>query len=106
MLDAAAMADIPRTIGNSFEQIVRERQEMVLRTAYRILGNWADAEDVSQEALVRLHRHGLGFANAAVLGSWLYRVTVNLCMDRLRSARPWQELPELASDARSVEAEV
>jgi DNA-directed RNA polymerase specialized sigma24 family protein len=31
----------------------------VLRTAYRILGNWADAEEVAQETFLRLPRHGL-----------------------------------------------
>ncbi|MBI3683076.1 MAG: RNA polymerase sigma factor [Acidobacteria bacterium] len=77
----ALMADLPRVADLSFEQVVRQREVQVLRTAYRILGNWADAEDVAQEAFVRLHRRGLGFSNEAALGGWLYRVTVNLCLD-------------------------
>lgn len=51
------MADIPRAVGDTFDQVVRQRETQVLRTAYRILGNWADAEDATQEAFVRLHRH-------------------------------------------------
>jgi RNA polymerase sigma-70 factor (ECF subfamily) len=77
-----------------------------LRTAYRILGNWADAEDVAQEAFLRLHRNGSKLVNEAAMGAWLYRVTVNLCLDRTRSARPSQELPELVSKERSGEAAV
>jgi Sigma-70 region 2 len=37
------------SFGDSFIRVVRERETQVLRTAFRILGNWADAEDVAQE---------------------------------------------------------
>jgi len=104
MTDAALMGEIPRVASDSFDQVVRQREAQVLRTAYRILYNWADAEDVAQEAFLRLHRHGVGFANEAALGAWLYRVTVNLCLDRRRSARPTQELPELRDGTASAES--
>ena len=106
MTDAALMGEIPRVASDSFDQVVRQREAQVLRTAYRILGNWADAEDVAQEAFLRLHRHGWGFVNEAAFGAWLYRVTVNLCFDRTRAARPTQELPELAYEAVSTETEL
>jgi len=100
------MGEIPRATIASFDRVVRERETQVLRTAFRILGNWADAEDVAQEVFLRLHRHGLAFVNDAAAGGWLYRVTVNLCLDRARSARPSQELLELQSLDRSAEAAV
>ena len=118
MLEAALMGEIPRETTESldpisFENVLRRREAQVLRTAYRILGNWADAEDVAQEVFLRLHRHGLGnaqgFVNDAAAGGWLYRVTVNLCLDRMRSARhstDSQELPDLPSLDRSAEAAV
>jgi RNA polymerase sigma-70 factor (ECF subfamily) len=106
MLEAALMGEIPRETTGSFDRVVRERETQVLRTAFRILGNWADAEDVAQEVFLRLHRHGLEFANDGAVGGWLYRVTVNLCVDRTRSARVSQELPELVSRDRSAEAAV
>lgn len=90
-----------------FDEAVRQRQTQVIRIAYRMLGNWADAEDVAQEAFVRLHRHGLAdFESQAALGGWLCRVAVNLCLDRIRSQARWlmtPELPELASTADSAE---
>jgi RNA polymerase sigma-70 factor (ECF subfamily) len=104
MLEAALMGEIPRETAGSFDLVVRQREAQVLRTAFRILGNWADAEDVAQEVFLRLHRHGLAFSNDAAAGGWLYRVTVNLCFDRTRAARPSQELPELVSRDRSAEA--
>jgi len=106
MLEAALMNEIRGEAVASFDQVLRRREAQVLRTAFRILGNWADAEDVAQEVFLRLHRRGRVFANDAAAGGWLYRVTVNLCLDRTRSARPSQELPDLASLDRSAEAAV
>ena len=108
------MTDLACAGSDSFEQVLRKWQAQVLRTAYRILGNWADAEDVAQEAFLRLHGHGLGFANDAAMGGWLYRVTVNLCFDRARAARRSREmrakemregeLPELLSQDAVAES--
>lgn len=98
------MTDIPRAAALSFDEVVRRYEAQVLRTAYRILGNWADAEDAAQEVFVRLHRYGLGFPNEAALGGWLYRVTVNRCLDRARSRRSWQPLVELVCQDASAEA--
>ena len=106
MLDLALMGELPRELTDSFDRVVRQRENQVLRTAYRILCNWADAEDVAQDVFLRLHRHGLGFATEAAFGAWLYRVTVNLCLDRLRSARPMEELPDLRGHGISAEAEL
>lgn len=106
MLEAVLMGELPRETTGSFDQVIRQRETQVLRTAFRILGNWADAEDVAQEVFLRLHKNGLKFENEAAVGGWLYRVTVNLCVDRTRSARPAQELPELPSPDRSAEAAV
>ena len=104
MLDAAVMSDSPPALADSFEQVVRQWETQVLRTAYRILGNWADAEDVAQEAFLRLYRHGINFPSDAALRSWLYRVSVNLCLDRTRSSKRFEELPELVASGASAEA--
>lgn len=91
------------SFGDSFIRAVRERETQALRTAFRILGNWADAEDVAQDVFLRLRRHGLRFANEAALAAWIYRVTVNLCIDRSRTAKPRAEIPEAASEEISAE---
>jgi RNA polymerase sigma-70 factor (ECF subfamily) len=104
MQPAELMFDLPRALSGSFDDVVRQREAQVLRTAYRILGNWADAEEVAQEVFLRLHRHGLGFANDAAMGSWIYRVTVNLCVDQTRKVRPGQDVPDLRDPAASPEA--
>jgi RNA polymerase sigma-70 factor (ECF subfamily) len=91
-------------VGDSFDRVVHDREAQVLRVAYRMLGNWTDAEDAAQEVFVRLYRHGLRFPNDAAMGGWLYRVTVNLCLDRLRSSQTLMELPEMRCAELSAEA--
>jgi len=100
------MAEMARTADDAFDRVVRHREARLLRIAYRMLGNWADAEDVTQDVFLRLHRHGMDFANEAALGSWLHRVAVNLCVDKSRRARPTTELPELSSGNPTAEAEL
>lgn len=74
--------------------------------AARLLGDRAEAEDVAQEAMVRLWRiAGQWRSGEAQLSTWLYRVTLNLCTDRQRSARrrPTEALDLVAepADARA-----
>jgi len=106
MQATALIFEMARVADDAFDQVVRHREAQILRIAYRVLGNWADAEDVAQDVFLRLHRHGLDFANEAALGAWLYRVTVNLCVDRSRRARPTDQLPELKERAAVVLREI
>ena len=106
MQATALMFEIGRTADDAFGRVVHEREARLLRVAWRILGNWADAEDVAQEVFLRLHRHGLGFASEGALASWLYRVTVNLCVDRSRRIRATEELQDLRAGGPSAEAAV
>jgi RNA polymerase sigma-70 factor, ECF subfamily len=101
------MSESETRLANTFEEVFRQRETDVLRAAYRILGNWADAEDVAQETFIRLHKHGIDFPSEIALRSWLYRVAVNLCLDRARVRRKFEEVPEtLAAVGRSAEASV
>lgn len=57
----------------------------VLAQSYRMLGDLAEAEDVTQEALLRLWKIAPDWQqDRAQVGTWLYRVVANLCTDRLR----------------------
>ncbi len=83
----------------------------VLGYAMRLLGgDRAEAEDVAQEAMLRLWRIAPEWrAGEARVSTWVYRVVTNLCTDRLRSgrrrARPMgDDLPDAADDAPGAEA--
>lgn len=56
-----------------------------LSVAYRVLGDRAEAEDITQEAMMRLWRMAPDWVRGqAKVSTWLYRVTLNLCLDRKR----------------------
>lgn len=59
-------------------------QRQVLMTALRITGNMQDAQGASQEVFFRLFRHQARLDPDREVGPWLYRVTVNVCLDLLR----------------------
>ena len=68
-----------------------------LRQAWRILGDEAEAEDVAQEAMLRLWRQASDWrAGEARVSTWLYRVTRNLCIDRIRKRRPSAAIEDVA----------
>lgn len=74
---------------------------IVFAQAFRMLGDRAEAEDVTQESLLRLWKTASDWdANRAKITTWLYRVTSNLCIDRLRKSNrnSGDEVPELADD--------
>jgi RNA polymerase sigma-70 factor (ECF subfamily) len=73
-------------------------------------GDRAEAEDVAQEALLRLWRAAPGRREGeAKVTTWLYRVTANLCIDRMRKRRGGPDLdsvPEPVDEAPSAVAEM
>lgn len=74
--------------------------------AARVLGDKAEAEDVTQEAMIRLWKQAPTWRQGeAKVSTWLYRVAVNLCTDRLRKKRGvgLDEIAEPISDAASAE---
>ncbi|MAB06320.1 MAG: RNA polymerase subunit sigma [Rhodobacteraceae bacterium] len=79
--------------------------------AMRMLGDRAEAEDVAQEALLRLWRAAPGWRTGeAKVSTWLYRVVSNLCIDRIRRRRggsvDLDAVAEPLDPARSAEQEL
>jgi RNA polymerase sigma-70 factor (ECF subfamily) len=79
------------------QALVARKLPRVLALARRMLGDAAEAEDVAQEAMLRVWRHAPGWRpGKARFDTWLHRVALNLCYDRLRRRReqPTAEPPE------------
>jgi len=72
---------------DSFRQLVERSNLYVYRLAYDLTGNRHDAEDVSQEVFIRAYRSLAGFRREAKWSTWLYRITVNLCLEHRREDR-------------------
>lgn len=82
------MARIAAGDAAAFAEVVDSSLDRVLAVARRMLGNSTDAEDVAQEAMLRLWRQAEKWdGSRARISTWLYRVTVNLCIDRHRASR-------------------
>jgi RNA polymerase sigma-70 factor (ECF subfamily) len=89
--DEALMARIARGDERAFRALSRRHLPAMLGLARRILGNATDAEDVAQEAMLRVWTFAPRWQPLALFRTWLTRVVVNLCLDRKRRT-PWVAL--------------
>lgn len=82
----------------AFSQIVGQHQDAVYTICYRMTGNPAEAEDMAQEAFLRLYRSLPRLRRGTRLRAWLHKVAVNVCLDALRKRKdatlPLDELRE------------
>jgi RNA polymerase sigma-70 factor (ECF subfamily) len=96
----------------AFEQLVVRYQAVLYRLAVRMLSDRQEAEDVVQEVFVTAWRRLPDLRDGQALGGWLYRVTTNRCLNRLRDRRSvpvegLETLPDLgpgSSPERAAEA--
>ncbi len=100
--DQALMARVSQGDAQAFHQLVDAGIDRVLAVARRMLGDDMEAEDVAQDVFLRLWRQADRWEGGrAQVSTWLYRVTVNSCIDRMRARREEtvDELPEVSSEA-------
>ena len=84
--DPSAVTDLSDTYGTKIYQL-----------AFRYLRNREDAEEVAQDVLLKVHQKIDAFRGDAALSSWIYRITFNASMSRLREFK--QNLPQAAEKA-------
>ncbi len=65
---------------------------MVVRRAFALLGNRADAEEAAQEVFIRVLKRPECFEDRAQVSSWLYRITTNYCLNLMRDRKRRREL--------------
>lgn len=89
----------PVWVPPSWDEVVREHADRVYRLAFRLSGNRADAEDLTQETFVRVFRSLAQYAPGTFEG-WLHRITTNLFLDMVRRRQRirFDALPEDADD--------
>src|SRR5262252_2594185 len=87
----------------AFDVIVERHRRHVYQLCYRFVGNHEDASDLAQDVFVRAYRGLKTFKSQASLGTWLYRIGVNVCLNRVSAKAPKPESLEpllSASDER------
>lgn len=72
---------------DAFRLIVERHSRVLFRSAYRITGNAADADDVVQETFMRAYRQLSSFESRAALTTWLHRIAVNCALDLIDSRK-------------------
>jgi RNA polymerase sigma-70 factor (ECF subfamily) len=88
----------------AFGRLVELHHKPLFNLAYRLLGNREDAQDSTQNALVKAYEHLASFDQRQRFFSWVYQILRNECLNALRSRRPSAPLPEaLAARESSVD---
>ncbi len=90
--DASAVAELSSTYRPRIHQL-----------AFRYTRNWEDAEEVTQDVLMKVFRKIGAFRGDAALSSWIYRITFNTAMSRLRTGRSTRAAEQRRPEPSSVE---
>lgn len=77
----------------AFTELVERHQERVLRLAERFLGDADEARDAAQEVFLKVYRRADAFSPQAKVSTWIHRITVNHCLNRLRRRKIVRFLP-------------
>jgi RNA polymerase sigma-70 factor (ECF subfamily) len=89
--DCFLVREVQRGNQAAFEQLVHAHDQAVLRLALRITGSESDAQDIHQEAFLKVFTRLAGFRFECSLSTWIYRIVTNLCLDHLRRNRKRRE---------------
>ncbi len=102
--DAALMKKVAKGDRSACRLLADTHLRHAVSLAYRILGNSAEAEDVAQEAFVRLWKQAVKWQPKAQIRTWLHRVVHNLCVDYLRKQKRYDdgEMPEIEDETADI----
>lgn len=101
--DSPPTGSVRREI-EAFETLLARYGRRIYQMAYRMAGNEADANDLTQEAFIRVWRAFRRIDPEANLESWLYRIVTNLYIDLLRR-RPKARLESLDAPLRTAKGD-
>ena len=92
---------------DAFDVLVERHQRHVYQLCYRFVGNHEDANDLAQDVFIRAYRGLKTFKGQASLGTWLYRIGVNVCLNKVGAKSRSEPLDPLlaASDGRVASTE-
>jgi RNA polymerase sigma-70 factor (ECF subfamily) len=92
---------------DAFSELVRRHRDRLWAVAMRTIGDRDEAADALQDALLSAFRRAESYRGEAAVTTWLHRVVVNACLDRVRrrNARPADALPDDADSSPALAAE-
>ena len=98
------MARITEGDEYAFELLVGRHQSSILNLIYRFIGDRTKSQDLAQEVFIRVWQAAGSYQPKAKFTTWIYRITVNLCLNELKSARRRKWFPFHRSDGDSENA--
>jgi RNA polymerase sigma-70 factor (ECF subfamily) len=102
-IDAVTLARARRGDERAFERLVRHYDAGLRALAFRLLGDRTRMDDALQEAYVKAYRALPGFRGGSSVGTWLYRIAYNACLDELKRTRAVVELDSVRERAGGVD---
>ena len=82
LLDRSKSGDVA-----AFEKLIEAYQKKIFNLAFRIVGNYDDASDLTQEAFIRIFKSIANFKEQSSFSTWVYRITTNVCLDEIRKKK-------------------
>jgi RNA polymerase sigma-70 factor (ECF subfamily) len=103
-LDERALVDacLAQRAG-AFDLIVERHRRAVYQLCYRFVGNHEDASDLSQDVFLRAYRGLRSFRGQSALSTWLYRIGVNVCLNRASAKTTLGKLTEPIDERQFVD---
>ena len=103
--DSALVAESVAGNREAFDVIVERHRRIVYQVCYRFVNNHEDASDLAQDAFVRAWKGLKNFKGESALQTWLYRIAVNVCLNRIAAKTPLTEPIESTEHFEDVRIE-
>lgn len=97
-LDQELIGRLQRREKDAADQLARIYGPMIHQLAFRYMKSWEDAEEVAQDVMMKVVRRIEAFRGDSALSSWIYRITFNTAMSRLRNSKHSRPLEVLQAD--------
>jgi RNA polymerase sigma-70 factor, ECF subfamily len=92
--DSALVSEAAAGNREAFDVLVERHRRIVYQVCYRFVNSHEDASDLAQDAFVRAWRGLKNFKGQSALSTWLYRIAVNVCLNRVSAKTPVTEAIE------------
>ncbi|HET6386956.1 MAG TPA: sigma-70 family RNA polymerase sigma factor [Armatimonadota bacterium] len=96
--DRRLVRECQRGDRRAFSELFERHRDRVYRLAWRLTSSPDDADDAAQEVFIRVFEAIGSYQAHSAFSTWIYRLTINVCINLRRSAHPCESLPE-ADDA-------
>jgi RNA polymerase sigma-70 factor, ECF subfamily len=110
MTSEALIEKVAQGDGSAFKTLIERHQNQILNLAHRILFDRQKSEDIAQEVFLKVWQAANTYRQDSKFTTWLYRITVNLCLNEVKSQRRWSWLRYLhlsrSSDQIETERQV